>query len=108
MALYILGVFLLVLVLTALMLHYGFYALDMLPSAEAVTQVKDRHFFKMDYGFYLNLLFLSLSGVCLWSKLQHTEISLNFAKSKLTDKLLIIFSGISYTWLAGGALLAFA
>ena len=63
MALYILGVFLFVLVTTSLLLHYGFQFLDMLPGTEAVTMIKDRHFFEIDYTLYLNLLFLLLSIV---------------------------------------------
>ena len=48
MALYIMGVFLTVLVIAALIMHYGFAALDLLPDAAAVQNVADREFFKVD------------------------------------------------------------
>lgn len=65
MALYILGVFLVVLIATAMILHYGFVAFGLLPSAGQVRMITDREFFAVDYKLWLNLSFAALSVRCL-------------------------------------------
>ena len=54
MAFYIMGVFLSVLVATALLMHYGFAAFDLLPDPSSAKNVTDREFFKIDYTLFLN------------------------------------------------------
>ncbi|HSG91718.1 MAG TPA: permease, partial [Pseudomonadales bacterium] len=65
LALYILGVFLVVLVTTALLMHYAFDLAGWLPDPESARAVVDRDFFAMNYTAVLNLLFLAMSGVFL-------------------------------------------
>lgn len=57
MALYILGVFLAVLVTTAMIMHYAFAATGMLPNPSAAKSVTEREFFAVDYTLFLNLAF---------------------------------------------------
>jgi hypothetical protein len=65
MAFYILGVFLAVLVTTALLLHYGFAFFGALPDPSAVKSVVDREFFAVDYTLFLNVIFIGLSALFL-------------------------------------------
>ena len=57
-ALYVLGVFLAALVLTALLLHYGFALAGLLPDPAQTRAVVDRSFFTLDYTAVLNGVFL--------------------------------------------------
>lgn len=59
MALYILGMFLVILILTSLIMHYGLASLGMLPDASIVGDINERDFFKLDYTFFLNIFYLS-------------------------------------------------
>ncbi|MEJ2638301.1 MAG: permease [Desulfosarcinaceae bacterium] len=62
-ALYIAVVMYVSIVLTALILHYGFAALDITPeSARAVSEVAQ---FKLDYTFWMNLVALGIVAVLL-------------------------------------------
>jgi len=69
MALYILGIFLAALVATALVMHYGFSLAGLLPDASQARTVTGRDFFKVDYSFLLNILFIGLSaGFWFWKR----------------------------------------
>ncbi len=61
MAIYILCVFLVILVATALLLHYGFSFFEMLPAVSTQT-VTGREYFALDYTAVLNLAFLMASA----------------------------------------------
>lgn len=101
MALYIAGLFLAALVTTALLLHYGFFALDMLPSSEQVKAVMDREFFKIDYTFFFNLFFFALSALFVrmgFKKMSHMSMS----KSTIIERILFWAALLSYLWLAFG------
>jgi uncharacterized membrane protein YraQ (UPF0718 family) len=104
MALYILGVFLAVLVITALTLHYGFELLGLLPKEGAAKTVTDREYFKLDYTLWLNLGF----GVLLVSffgwKVASRGVNLTTGEG-VTEKVLFWFAVLSYAWLAGGLLI---
>jgi hypothetical protein len=65
MALYIVGVFLVSLVVSALVLHGAFAALDLLPERAAATtdQLQPTERFSVDYTLFLNIAFLLLSFV---------------------------------------------
>jgi uncharacterized membrane protein YraQ (UPF0718 family) len=65
MALYILGTFLVVLVASALLLHYGFAFAGLLPDAEAVRAVVDRAYFGLDYTAVLNAMFIATTAFFL-------------------------------------------
>ncbi len=104
MALYILAVFLLILVVTSLLLHYGFATLDLLPDPESAKQVVERDFFKIDYTLFLNLLFLLVSALLFfWRWSQSGLPALKTATPK--DLVLLALAGIALVWLVVGALL---
>ena len=101
MALYILGVFLVVLVITAMILHYGFAAFGLLPSAEQVRTVIDREFFAVDYTFWLNITFAGLSlGFLAW-KIVRSGWSFAIGPGG-TEKVLFALAMVSYAWLMLG------
>ncbi|SEN31901.1 permease [Palleronia pelagia] len=101
MALYILGVFLVVLVVTAMLLHYGFSALGLLPSAEQVRTVTDREFFAIDYTFWLNLLFAAQGLAFLGWKIARSGWSFAIGAG-VVEKALFALAMLSYAWLAVG------
>jgi len=71
MAAYILGVFLVSLIATALVLHFSFDAIGIIPESGAVdaAQKEPSERFKIDYTFWLNLAFGALSiGFALFLK----------------------------------------
>ncbi|WP_233356057.1 permease [Henriciella aquimarina] len=105
MALYIAGVFLIALVATALLLHYAFAGLGMMPDSTGGQSVTDREFFKVDYTLFLNLAFLALSAVFLWWKGKTAGFG-NPVGGDMTEKVLFGLAVIAYLWLAGGLVIA--
>ena len=101
MALYILGVFLVVLVATAILLHYGFAALGVLPSTEQVRAVVDREFFKINYSFWMNLAFILLSIFLFSWKIMRSGWSFAVGEDVI-DKGLFVLALVSYAWLVIG------
>lgn len=65
MALYILAVFLVILVAAALVVHYAFAMLGMLPDSQAAKAIAGREFFAFDYTLGLNTVFIVMSAVFL-------------------------------------------
>jgi uncharacterized membrane protein YraQ (UPF0718 family) len=101
MAVYILGVFLLVLVASALILHYGFAAFGLLPEQGAAKTVTEREFFAVDYTLFLNLAFLALSAVFVAWKAKASGF--DAAQSdRLSERVLLWLSALAFLWLAGG------
>lgn len=101
MASYILGVFLLILLTTSLLLHYGFAAFDLLPDPDTAREVIERDFFKVDYTLFLNALFAALSlGFLGWAIKKHGSHSMG--SSRLSEKILFWLAMVAYLWLAGG------
>jgi uncharacterized membrane protein YraQ (UPF0718 family) len=101
MALYILGIFLIILVATALLLHYAFVGFGLLPDSAAAQGVTDRAFFALDYTFGLNLLFLAASALFfVW----HVKVAGVPAGSgdRLSDRILFVLAWIAFAWLALG------
>jgi uncharacterized membrane protein YraQ (UPF0718 family) len=96
MALYILCVFLVVLVASALLLHYGFALLSYLPNPSQASSVTERNHFQIDYTFFLNLFFIALSLSFLWWKRQM------IMKSASNKGVLFWLTMVSFLWLAGG------
>ena len=101
MALYILGVFLVVLVATALLLHYGFAALGLLPSTEGVQAVTDRTFFEINYTFWLNMAFAAVSAIFLFWKIKASGVALKIGEG-IIETILFWLAVLSYAWLAVG------
>jgi len=103
MALYILGIFLAILVASALLMHYGFAALGILPESAAAKSVTNREFFAVDYTLFLNLLFIATSVVFLVWHARH--MGLPVGDSKLSDMILFVFACCGFVWLGVGLVL---
>ena len=104
LALYILGVFLVVLVATALILHYGFAALGFLPDPGSVKSVTDREFFKVDYTLFLNLAFFAMSATFIAWKAKTSGIDTSLSEG-LGERVLFGLALLAFAWLALGAIL---
>ena len=101
LALYILAVFLVILVVSALLLHYGFAAIGLLPDAGAAKGVTGRDFFAVDYTLFLNLAFLVVGGVFLAWRWVASGPPGETVES-WTDRVLLGLAGGALLWLAGG------
>ncbi|MGF1486200.1 MAG: permease [Prochloraceae cyanobacterium] len=123
-ALYIVGVFFAALVATAIVMHYGFGIFGLLPKSAADISPQSTERFAIDYTFWLNLVFLAVTGVFIWlrfdsSKQQKSSHQKNQGKHKhkgghhhdgkqgLTENILFWLAILSYIWLAGGVIVAF-
>lgn len=109
MAFYILILLLSGLVFTSLIMHYGLDAFGLLPSGGQGQTPAERDFFTLNYGFYLNLLFLGVSiglGWLFWSDSRQDNHSEHHDhgsdSSSITDVVLRTFSITGILWLAGG------
>lgn len=106
MALYILGVFLVILVASAMLMHYGFAALDLLPEAATGKSVTDRDFFALDYTFALNLAFIALSAAFLFWHWK--QMGLPGGSDGLSEKILFALACGGLLWLGVGLVLPLA
>jgi len=102
MALYIMMVFLAVLVLTAILLHYGFMAAGLLPDGESVRSITTREYFALDYTAILNLIFIAVSAVFLVWKWRMD----GFGGHGRTERILLVLATLAYIWLLGGLLVS--
>lgn len=100
-AFYILGVFLAVLVASALILHYGFAAIGALPDASAAPNVTDREFFTVDYTFWLNLVFLATTAAAVLWTAKHSGLDMTIS-GDTTERVLLALAGAAGFWLAAG------
>ena len=107
MAFYILFVFLITLVSSALILHYGFDLLGMLPAADSAKSVTGREFFKIDYTFFLNIGFAVLSAVLVgWHfKATSSDGQEDQDDSPLSEKILFWLAMGALAWVLGGLVL---
>jgi uncharacterized membrane protein YraQ (UPF0718 family) len=108
MSFYILAMLLCALTVSTLLMHYGLAALDMLPEMSGSGIAEMQHF-KVDYGFWLNLIFLALSG---WLLYMSKQGSMKHHGHKMPDKgwldtLLKYLAYLSFAWLATGLVLKF-
>ena len=107
MAVYVMAVFLVALVASALVLHYGFTAADLLPKGvSGREQVNPSERFGIDYTFFLNLGFLAVTGV-LWYLSRRKPMGDHSGggadEPGLLDRLLTVAAYASFAWLAIGA-----
>lgn len=109
-ALYILGVFLVILVIAAMTLHYAFDALGVLPDPAAAKQITDRGFFAVNYTTFLNLGFIVMTaGFIAWKMLGKSDhMHHEMGGKPLTEKLLLVAAVASFLWLGGGLLAGLA
>jgi uncharacterized membrane protein YraQ (UPF0718 family) len=107
MALYIVGLLFGALIATALVLHYGFALLGILPQTNTGTTETQR--FAIDYTFFLNLAFLAITGVLAWlafggkSDTKHGHHHHGEGRN-IVEQVLFWLAMASYVWLAGGLL----
>jgi len=101
MAFYILGVFLFVLVTTAMILHYGFALFGLLPTADQIREVVDRAFFALDDTFWMNLGFVAMSVAFLGWKFARSGWSFAVEAGAL-GRSLFVPAMASCLWLAAG------
>jgi uncharacterized membrane protein YraQ (UPF0718 family) len=109
LALYIVGVFFTALVATAIVMHYGFSLLGLLPQPSGVT-IQDTQRFAIDYTFWLNLVFLAITGILAWLRFggkhnQHQHY--NGSNQDIIERILYWLAIISYIWLTGGVIASF-
>jgi len=111
MSLFILFLLFTSLIVTSLVLHYGFNFLDMLPDASSGKSITDKEYFQLDYSFYLNIIFLLISGVLVYlgffkgkDVMHHKEMA---PKSRLLESVLKWLAFASYVWLSGGILIKY-
>ena len=113
MALYILLLLFACLVATALLLHYGLAAFDLLPDGKQAQSITERDAFKINYGFFLNLIALTLSAVLGWlwwggrgaAGHDHDHGAGDQTLGDLVSKL---FTILAAAWLLGGLVVAIA
>lgn len=91
---------------TTLLLHYGFDAMGILPDSAATKSIVEQQHFKLNYTFFLNLIFLAISGILLYlgfvkgkEVMHHKEMA---PKSPLFEQTLKWIAFACYLWLAGG------
>lgn len=105
MALYIAGVFLAALIVTALAIHYGFLALGLHPETVAQGLPAPESRFSLDYSFYLNAIFAALSIGAFWlarGGAGHAHDHGHGGGGRILRALALL----SLVWLAAGATIA--
>ncbi len=111
MSLFILFLLFSALVGTALILHYGFDLLGMLPDPSQVT-IQNHQYFGIDYTFYLNIIFVGLSAYILYLgfvKKKDVKFSMNAMapKSSWLDRLMSFLAFTSFIWITAGLLIKY-
>lgn len=101
MALYIVGIFLAVLIASAVILHYGFALIGALPDSANARSVTEREFFGVDYTLFLNLAFLALSAVFLVWKTRTMGFDLS-QPDRIGEQILFWLAMVALAWLAIG------
>jgi hypothetical protein len=93
-----------VLVVTAMILHYGFALLGLLPTADQVRAVTEREFFAFDYTFWINLVFAAITLAFLGWKIARSGWNFSVERG-LLGRTLFALAMLSYLWLAAGVLI---
>ncbi len=104
MALYILLMLFSGLVITALILHYGLAAMDLLPTKQAVTSIMERDYFQWNYSTWFNIAFLTASAILLllWKKAESGSHDHDHSDRSLTEVILARVTYLAVIWLVGG------
>jgi heme/copper-type cytochrome/quinol oxidase subunit 2 len=109
MSFYILLLLLVSLVISAMTLHYGFDLLGALPEAVSKENT-NQEFFKLNYTFYLNLVFLAITALfAYWkfsNKSEHHHKHEMASKGSF-EKVLKVIAVIAFLWLGIGLVLKF-
>lgn len=111
MAFYIVGVFLAALVATSITMHYSFSLLGILPQSSGSYNGIETERFALDYTFWLNLLFLGITGVLSWlhfgSKDKGKHHHHHGSNKGKIENILFWLAILSYIWLLGGLIVTF-
>ena len=98
------------LIITSLLLHYSFNFFDLLPNPSG-TLITETEYFSFDYTFFLNMTFLIVSGLLIYSGffkgkdiMHHKEMA---PKSPILETILKWLALSCYIWLAGGLLVRY-
>lgn len=99
------------LIITSLLLHYGFQVFDAMPSGVA-KQIEQSEFFKVNYTFYLNIAFVVVSGILIYlgffkTKKHEHHMHEMAPKSPWLEKTLKYLALASYLWLSIGVVLKY-
>ena len=111
MALFMLFLLFASLVIASLLLHYGFELFGVLPMSSEGKRIMEQNYFEFDYGFYLNLLFLVISGVLVYlgfytkKKEMHPHNHEMASKGKFMENTLKYLAFGCYLWLIVGVVL---
>jgi uncharacterized membrane protein YraQ (UPF0718 family) len=110
MSLFILFLLFTALIGTAMVLHYSFEWIDILPDPSQV-KIEDATYFKIDYTFWMNIGFILISAGLVYlgfSKYKDMHYMKEMApKSKVLERILKYLAFICYGWLIVGVLLWF-
>jgi len=108
MALYILLLLLAGLIITSLILHYGFFWLGLSPQNVSGSSIASQDPFELDYRFVLNLVFLSVSALLgrLWWQTRSGEHHHHHGSGSLSGRVIKLLAGIAIIWLLFGITLA--
>ncbi|MEJ2583880.1 MAG: permease [Robiginitalea sp.] len=108
MSLFILMLLFIALVVSALLLHFGFSWIGILPDPSQVD-LMERAFFSLDYTFFLNLTFLIGSAFLLYhgfARYRDVEYHKEMApKSEIMERTLKWIAYLCFGWMAVGAVL---
>lgn len=112
MSLFILFLLFTALIGTSLLLHYTFDLLSIIPESSQV-KIQDREFFNFDYTFYLNVIFLIISGYLIYlgffkkKNVEH-KMSEMAPKSPLLESILKYTALLCYVWISVGLIIKVA
>ena len=111
MSLFILFLLFTSLIGASLILHYSFDLMSLLPDPSQI-KVQDSEYFKINYTFYLNLVFLAISGYLIYlgffkKKDVKSKMGEMAPKSQLLENILKYAAFISYIWIASGLIVKF-
>ncbi len=109
MSFYILAMLFAALIGATLLMHYGLLSLDMLPEASG-GGIKEMEHFQIDYGFWLNIVFLIASGILLYlfkTMKNHNHGDHEMPSKGWLETVLKYLAWMSYLWLAGGLAVRF-
>jgi uncharacterized membrane protein YraQ (UPF0718 family) len=104
MALYILGLLFGALIATSLVLHYSFLGLGILPQGVDASSASENRF-AIDYTFFLNLVFIALTGGLAWLKYSGDAKGHHHhhhGNDSVVEQVLFWSAMASYVWLIGG------
>ena len=105
MALYILAVFFLIIVSSALIMHYLFSLFGLLPEAAIAESISERDYFSVDYTLFLNLFFIALSVFFLiW---RWIASGLPRDSGEMSDRILLVIACTATLWLGLGLFLPY-